>query len=104
MINDPEDERNDAKNFLRMQLPILADSPIIREELCLYTAPLTNISVLGFGRAAQDVLVASPCSGHGFKFAALNGRILADLATSREVGIDLAPWSWDGLISKDKLP
>jgi glycine/D-amino acid oxidase-like deaminating enzyme len=27
-----------------------------------------------------QVVIASPCSGHGFKFAALIGRILADLA------------------------
>ena len=29
----------------------------------------------------DDVIVASPCSGHGFKFASVIGEILADLAT-----------------------
>jgi sarcosine oxidase len=29
-----------------------------------------------------EVVVASPCSGHGFKFASVIGEILADLATS----------------------
>jgi sarcosine oxidase len=28
-----------------------------------------------------DVIVASPCSGHGFKFSCLVGGVLADLAT-----------------------
>ena len=30
---------------------------------------------------APQVIVASPCSGHGFKFAPVIGEILADLAT-----------------------
>jgi sarcosine oxidase len=29
-----------------------------------------------------QVIVASPCSGHGFKFAPVVGEILADLATT----------------------
>jgi sarcosine oxidase len=29
---------------------------------------------------AGPVIVASPCSGHGFKFAPLVGRLVADLA------------------------
>jgi sarcosine oxidase len=29
---------------------------------------------------ARDIIVASPCSGHGFKFAPVIGEILADLA------------------------
>jgi sarcosine oxidase len=29
---------------------------------------------------ASPVIIASPCSGHGFKFAAVIGEILAELA------------------------
>ena len=29
---------------------------------------------------APNIIVASPCSGHGFKFAPVVGEILADLA------------------------
>ena len=29
---------------------------------------------------APNIIVASPCSGHGFKFAPVIGEILADLA------------------------
>jgi sarcosine oxidase len=31
---------------------------------------------------APAVIVASPCSGHGFKFAPVIGEILADLAVT----------------------
>ena len=38
-----------------------------------------------------DVVVASPCSGHGFKFSCLIGRVLADLATLGETSV-IDPW------------
>jgi sarcosine oxidase len=38
------------------------------------------------------VIVASPCSGHGFKFSCLIGRVLADLATTGETDIGIDPW------------
>jgi sarcosine oxidase len=34
-------------------------------------------------------VVASPCSGHGFKFASVIGEILADLAQSGETRHDI---------------
>ena len=34
--------------------------------------------------ASGPLVVASPCSGHGFKFAPLVGEVLADLATGRD--------------------
>jgi sarcosine oxidase len=37
-----------------------------------------------------NVIVASPCSGHGFKFAPVIGEILADLATGATTRHDIA--------------
>ena len=37
-----------------------------------------------------QVVVASPCSGHGYKFCSVVGEVLADLATSRRPGFDLS--------------
>jgi sarcosine oxidase len=39
------------------------------------------------------VIVASPCSGHGFKFAPAVGEVLADLATGERPRFDVAPFS-----------
>jgi sarcosine oxidase len=36
-----------------------------------------------------SVVIGSPCSGHGFKFAPLIGRILADLATAQPAPIPI---------------
>jgi sarcosine oxidase len=39
---------------------------------------------------AANVIVASPCSGHGFKFAPVIGEILADLATKGSTAHDIS--------------
>jgi sarcosine oxidase len=39
---------------------------------------------------APEVVVASPCSGHGFKFASVIGEMLADLATKGTSSFDLS--------------
>jgi sarcosine oxidase len=41
------------------------------------------------------VLIASPCSGHGFKFAVAIGQILADLATRGATEHDIARFQLD---------
>ena len=50
-------------------------------ETCLYTNTPDEDFV--FDRVGP-IVVGSPCSGHGFKFAPLSGLILADLAVGRE--------------------
>ncbi|MBI4409772.1 MAG: N-methyl-L-tryptophan oxidase, partial [Gemmatimonadetes bacterium] len=39
-----------------------------------------------------SVILASPCSGHGFKFASVIGEVLADLATFGRSSFDLTPF------------
>jgi len=41
------------------------------------------------------VIVASPCSGHGYKFASAIGEALADLATGRKPAFDLSMFRLD---------
>jgi len=49
-------------------------------DTCLYTNTPDEDFVLD---RRGSVVIGSPCSGHGFKFAPLVGRILADLATAQ---------------------
>ena len=58
----------------------------IRTETCLYTRTRDEDFVLD---REGPLVVASPCSGHGFKFAPLIGEVLADLATGEVPGIPL---------------
>jgi sarcosine oxidase len=78
--------------FLRECLPALAIAPIERTEVCLYTMAPDEQFQVGPLPGRPDVVVASPCSGHGFKFSCLIGSILADLAIDGRTGHDVAAW------------
>ena len=41
------------------------------------------------------MLLASPCSGHGFKFSSVLGELLADRLTDAPSALDLEPFRLD---------
>jgi sarcosine oxidase len=57
-----------------------ANGPLLAAKTCLYT--MTPDGDFVIDRLPGNIVVASPCSGHGFKFAGVVGEILADLATT----------------------
>ena len=75
-----EDYKLTVRDFLRDHLPALADAPIVFSEVCLYTVAPDDQFQVDFLPGRPDVIVASPCSGHGFKFSCLIGQVLADMA------------------------
>lgn len=74
-VVDP-DARDRVVGFVDRWLPGLAPEPV-SEVTCLYTNTATEDFVLD---RVGPIVVVSPCSGHGFKFAPLIGRMVADLA------------------------
>jgi sarcosine oxidase len=64
-------------------------------EVCLYTNAPDEHFVLGRHPTQPAVIIASPCSGHGFKFASVIGELLADLATERDPHFDLSLFAVD---------
>jgi sarcosine oxidase len=58
---------------------------------CIFTNTPDEHFILDLLPGMPNVVVASPCSGHGFKFASVIGEILADLVANGETehGIDL---------------
>ena len=97
---DPDDDdraiRADYRDlirwFLRAHLPALADAPIARAEVCRYTVADDEHFRVGPWPGRPDVLLASPCSGHGFKFSNLIGGVLADLATGGHSDLAIDAW------------
>jgi len=73
--------REIVRGFLRNHIPALAGAPIDPAETCLYTVAPDEHFLGDFLPGRSDVIVASPCSGHGFKFSCLIGQVLADMAT-----------------------
>jgi sarcosine oxidase len=67
---------------------------LVGSERCLYTMTATEDFVVDRWPGDPRVVFASACSGHGFKFAPLTGRILAELLVRGEVdlpgGVDAA--------------
>lgn len=65
--------------------------------LAMQTCFFTNVPdahfVIDRLPGAPQVIVASPCSGHGFKFASVIGEILADLVTQERAKSDLQLFS-----------
>lgn len=67
-----------------------ANGPALRLSACLFTNTEDEHFVIDSAPGAPEIIVASPCSGHGFKFASVIGEILADLATGRQSPFDLS--------------
>jgi sarcosine oxidase len=65
--------------FARRRLPGLAPVPL-NETTCLYTWTANEDFILD---RQGPFVVASPCSGHGAKFAPLLGEVIADLAAGK---------------------
>src|SRR5581483_10013503 len=57
-----------------------AAGPTMALRTCIFTNTPDEHFILDRLPGAPQVVVASPCSGHGFKFASVIGEILADLA------------------------
>ncbi len=69
-------------DYVEIWLPGLDPVPL-RAETCLFTSTPNDDFVLD---RRGPVVVASPCSGHGFKFTPLIGRMVADLALDPAAG------------------
>ncbi|MGZ5836471.1 MAG: N-methyl-L-tryptophan oxidase [Xanthobacteraceae bacterium] len=67
-----------------------AKGPLTAATTCLYTMTPDSDFIIDRLPDAPQVIVASPCSGHGFKFAPIIGEILADLATSGSTRRDIS--------------
>ncbi len=60
---------------------------------CMYTNVPDDNFVIDVHPDHPAVIVASPCSGHGFKFSSALGQLLADMATGVPVGFDTSLFS-----------
>jgi sarcosine oxidase len=67
-----------------------ANGRLIKAKTCLYTMTPDGDFIVDRLPGAPQIVVASPCSGHGFKFAPAIGGILADLATAGATAHDIS--------------
>ena len=72
-----------------------AAGPVAETSVCLYTLTPDTDFVIDRHPEHPAVVVASACSGHGFKFASVLAEVLADLLEDREPPFDLSPFRLD---------
>jgi sarcosine oxidase len=73
-----------VRTWIRRRFDALTDEE--RTETCLYTNTPDEDFVLD---RIGPLVISSACSGHGFKFTPLIGRVLAELATGAEPSVPL---------------
>lgn len=61
-------------------IPAIGGGVLVETVACKYTLTPDQHFVIGRHPEFEQVTIASPCSGHGYKFASVIGEILADLA------------------------
>ncbi len=76
------------RGLLRRFIPG-ADGRHLSATVCLYTNTPDEHFWIDRHPAHPRVIIASPCSGHGFKFSSVVGEILCDLATTGRSRFDL---------------
>lgn len=72
-----------------------ADGPTLRLAACMFTNTPDEHFVIDTLPGHPEIVVASPCSGHGFKFASVIGEVLAELATTGTSRQDLSLFAFD---------
>ena len=78
--------------YVRGRLPGLSDR-CESAVTCLYTTTPDSNFVVDFHPDSDRIIIASPCSGHGFKHSAAIGELLADLAFNGVSKIDISSFS-----------
>ena len=81
-------EVESIRSILRRFLPG-ADGPLRASVVCVYTNTPDEHFWIDRHPDHPQVLIASPCSGHGFKFAPVIGEILADMVQKKPPRFDL---------------
>jgi monomeric sarcosine oxidase len=99
-VDQPAFQR--VREFLRQYIPT-ALGPVIYTKSCLYTLTPDRDFVIDAIPEHPNALVAIG-GGHGFKFASLIGRILAELAIDDRTGHDLEPFRIDRSILQLENP
>ncbi|WP_353645632.1 N-methyl-L-tryptophan oxidase [Mesorhizobium sp. WSM2239] len=84
----PADEKR-MHDFLEDYLPAAAGS-LKKMRTCIYTKTPDEDFVIDLSPADPRIVIASPCSGHGYKFASVIGEVLADLAIDGRTRHDIS--------------
>ena len=86
------DDLNIVKNFLEEYIP-LANGNLLDSRVCVYTNTPDLDFIIDFYPEDENILICSPCSGHGFKFTPAIGEICSELVAKKKTNYDLSEFS-----------
>ena len=86
-VSAAEAERMFETNVRGRLLGLSGD--VVKSATCIYTMTPDSRFILDRHPDSPNVIVASPCSGHGFKHSAAVGEALAQLATTGATSLDI---------------
>jgi sarcosine oxidase len=84
-----EADIEDIRGFMARRLP-QANGALRASDVCLYTNTPDFHFVVDRHPRHEEVILASVCSGHGFKFASVMGEIVAELVQGNKPAFDLS--------------
>ncbi len=74
-------------------VPSLKDGEVVHSKVCLYDSTGNSDFVMGPDPENPDIIYGYGFSGHGFKFAPLIGKVLAELAQEKPVSFNIDRFS-----------
>ncbi len=83
-----QQDEDAVRAMLERYLPS-ANGPALSAQVCMFTNTPDTHFLIDFHPEASQVLIGSPCSGHGFKFASAIGEILAELLVDGRSRLDI---------------
>ena len=91
----------EMRHWLAGRIPAVADGELLATATCMYTLTPDMNFLIDQHPAHPQVLICSPCSGHGFKLASVVGEIMADLAEHGATRHPIAPFNLARLVAPE---
>ena len=93
-----ESDEKSLRDAISDILPHL-NGRVIKSAVCMYTDTPDQHFLLDWHPGHSNVIICSPCSGHGFKFSSVIGEMVADMVTNGDAGYDMSLFGIDRLLS-----
>jgi sarcosine oxidase len=95
-----DDDEAQIRHLLNRYIPD-GNGPLVRMQTCMYTNTPDGHFLIDRAEHDPRIIIASACSGHGFKFAPVLGEILADMAECKTPGFPIEGFAQD---ARRRLP
>lgn len=92
-----EEEVDSCREVCRRYIPDLADANVVHSKVCFYDMTENSDFVMDHDPENSNIVYGYGFSGHGFKFAPLIGKLLAELVLGKDPSFDITRFRTSGL-------